>query len=284
VPATGSASASSGVAESLRDPLVVSLMAVGLILLTVWLIRRITHPHKLSLQRTPGRPNHLNILWVLIPFVLAQGTAVAMIWALEGGNASTPSLKSIILTSLVMQPVLLGSSLLVARRTFRWGLRRGLGFSGRHWIYDTGRGVLGFLAVWPVTVLVLAGVIWLGMKLDLGPIKAHPLLVAVTELSVGWKALIILSAGVLAPLGEEVFYRGLCQSLVRRYTGRPWLGIVLVSALFAASHGEWQNIPSLFVLGIALGYNYERSGRLWGPIVLHMAFNAINLLLTLSGS
>jgi len=44
---------------------------------------------------------------------------------------------------------------------------------------------------------------------------------------------------------------------------------------------HWQNMPALLALSIVLGYNYERSGRLVGPIVTHALFNAVFLGLSL---
>jgi membrane protease YdiL (CAAX protease family) len=98
----------------------------------------------------------------------------------------------------------------------------------------------------------------------------------------------IFSAVVLAPLGEEILFRVLVQSLVLRVTGRVWLAIVVTSTLFAAVHlgaVEWHSLPPLFVLGVGLGVAYERSGRPAVPIAMHMMFNAasIGVALALGG-
>jgi membrane protease YdiL (CAAX protease family) len=37
-------------------------------------------------------------------------------------------------------------------------------------------------------------------------------------------------------------------------------------------------LPALVILGIVLGYNYERSGRLWAPIMIHALFNALSIV------
>jgi membrane protease YdiL (CAAX protease family) len=50
---------------------------------------------------------------------------------------------------------------------------------------------------------------------------------------------------------------------------------VIASAIFACVHAQAQNIPALFALGIALGYNYERCGRLLPPMIMHMLFNGV---------
>ena len=89
---------------------------------------------------------------------------------------------------------------------------------------------------------------------------------------------------LLAPMIEEVIFRGFLQSYLRRYLN-PTLAIVLSSLFFSAFHYSSNqglaNIPilgSLFVLAYFLGFVYERQGSLSAPIILHAAFNAISTL------
>ncbi len=62
---------------------------------------------------------------------------------------------------------------------------------------------------------------------------------------------------------------------------RRWLAILATSTIFAAIHGEPAFFPVLFVLAVALGYIYERTGNLWSSITVHAAFNSTQLILTL---
>ena len=41
-------------------------------------------------------------------------------------------------------------------------------------------------------------------------------------------------------------------------------------------------MPALVVLGLVLGYNYERTGRLTAPILIHSLFNAFMTISTLA--
>ena len=60
--------------------------------------------------------------------------------------------------------------------------------------------------------------------------------------------------------------------------------IFLTSGFFALMHAETpQNVPALFALSVALGYNYERCGRLYASILLHAVFNAVTLMMVLFG-
>ncbi len=88
----------------------------------------------------------------------------------------------------------------------------------------------------------------------------------------------------MAPLLEEVMYRGLVQQVLRQLGVRPWPAIVLTSAAFAAMHWSIASphaLVPLFVLSLGFGWAYERSGRLLAPFVMHALFNLGNLLLAL---
>ncbi len=90
--------------------------------------------------------------------------------------------------------------------------------------------------------------------------------------------LIALSATVLAPLTEEFLFRGLMQSFLRGWLGR-WGAVALAATLFMLVHPMF-SWPAIFTLGILLGIIYERSGTLMAPILVHVAFNGVTVLIT----
>jgi membrane protease YdiL (CAAX protease family) len=96
----------------------------------------------------------------------------------------------------------------------------------------------------------------------------------------GLAAIIILRVGaaVVSPLAEEVFFRGMLQTLLLSFLRSRWLAIVVTSLLFALPHEPLYALPALFVLAIFLGYAYERSGCLWPPILMHVLFNTKTLV------
>ena len=78
---------------------------------------------------------------------------------------------------------------------------------------------------------------------------------------------------VLAPLGEEIVYRGLTLGYLGQ-TGMPfWAANILQAAAFGLVHMNWVQGGYAFLLGILLGYAYRKSGTLAAPIILHMLFN-----------
>ncbi len=261
-------------AESPRQFQVV-LIAVGLCVLIAWFIRRLLHPSKLKLRRAPGRGNRITPVHILVLLAVWIGVSAGIFKTLElffAEGSPCPQLLAIV----AGQMLFLIGGLIVAATTFRAGLVRGLGLSVRHWPWDTIRGVVAYLAVFPVCIgLLLLTIYFLPEKL----IRQHELLTSIKTVSPFWQAVVIFSAVVLAPISEEIFFRGLFQSMIRKYTGRPWVAIITSAALFAVFHFACpQTIPALLALGIVLGYNYARTGRLLAPILIHAIFNTVTII------
>lgn len=283
------------------------ILAMGVVVLGVWVFFCVLRPGRLLLRGHPGlaggngkasaeglleirpvRANRLNVVYLALPFaayLLAQlviSSGIAMAAGLtEKGQSLPPELA---LPAVILSQVLwLVVGLLVARETFLFGLAQGLGLSGRHWIFDSLRAVVGYLAAMPLIFLALEFTVRL-MPPELQ--HQHELLKLLPSSSRLVKAMVVVSAALMAPLCEEVFFRGLMQSLLRRYLP-AWPAVIVASLTFALSHvmGEappWQDVPALFVLALALGYNYERSGRLLAPILIHAIFNLVMIIQALS--
>jgi membrane protease YdiL (CAAX protease family) len=281
-------------------PAMLVLVAIGSCVLAVWIIRCLARPGRLRMRNTPGRPNSLTIVHIIVVallMILALNLAAGLLRQLLPGQPTTqPTQPTQPATQAATQQdeglsdarleiaagavgfvVWLAASLAVAAGTFRHGLSRGLGLSLRHWICDLGRAIFGYLAVTPLWVGLAILFAYVFNLLNI-PARIHPALQYLSAFTPPWRLLAVFEAVILAPLAEEVFFRGLVQSFFRRVFHSPRLAILLASAIFAGIHtNEPQAIPSLFALALALGYNYERTGRLTGPILIHAIFNAVNL-------
>lgn len=91
-----------------------------------------------------------------------------------------------------------------------------------------------------------------------------------------WQSLLLLAlGGALAPLGEELLFRGVVFGWLSRW---PVSAAVLGSALiFAAAHGFTVVFPVAVVLGIATAVVYHRSGSIWPAMALHVVNNSAAL-------
>lgn len=82
---------------------------------------------------------------------------------------------------------------------------------------------------------------------------------------------------ILAPVGEELLFRGFLQNEFHKGSGNIHVAIWLSAILFSAIHMQFFGfIPRLF-LGALFGYLYYWSGNLWIPILAHFVNNAFTL-------
>ena len=93
----------------------------------------------------------------------------------------------------------------------------------------------------------------------------------------GWA---MFTAVVMAPVCEEIFFRGILQKNMVRKWG-PVAGILIASAIFGLIHGIPQQVVAGFCLGIVIGWVYWRTGSLVAAMVLHAINNALSVFLTL---
>lgn len=90
--------------------------------------------------------------------------------------------------------------------------------------------------------------------------------------------LMLVVAGVVAPVVEETLFRGLLFGWLR--SRLPLFAAVLLSAaIFAAAHVIPVLLPALFAVGVILAIAYELSGSLWVSILLHAMQNTFAVVL-----
>jgi membrane protease YdiL (CAAX protease family) len=134
-------------------------------------------------------------------------------------------------------------------------------------------------------LMVLPLVALSGWLIDLiwpNPGGSNPLLELVLTSSNGLAlALFAFTAIVLAPLFEEVLFRGVLLPVLGRRFGSVW-GVLISAAVFALAHLSLSELVPLFLLGCGLGWLRWRSGRLAPSVLMHAFWNALtfaNLLL-----
>jgi membrane protease YdiL (CAAX protease family) len=159
----------------------------------------------------------------------------------------------------------------------RGGRPRDLGIRGKFFA-GIGVGLTAFLVVQPFLRLVAVLEERAARDGWIPEIPVQQILQVILETRSQWVlALAATVAVVVAPISEELLFRGFLQPALGRWTGRR-LAIVLSAAFFATAHMDLYAMPTLLVLGIALGYVYDRTRSLAAPVALHMAFNATTLL------
>ena len=85
------------------------------------------------------------------------------------------------------------------------------------------------------------------------------------------------SAIVVAPICEEVIFRGYLYGVAKRYCG-PVAAALCTALIFAAAHASLVALLPLALFGLLLAWLYERTGSLWAPIAAHACFNAATVV------
>jgi uncharacterized protein len=91
----------------------------------------------------------------------------------------------------------------------------------------------------------------------------------------------LLGAVFIAPICEEIFFRGFAFAGLLRGMNAP-LAALLSAALFTAAHGDLGSSAPLFILGLLLAYLRWRSGSIWPAIALHASNNLLATLFVLA--
>lgn len=88
--------------------------------------------------------------------------------------------------------------------------------------------------------------------------------------------------GVIAPVTEELLFRGLVYRRFKEFT--PVIpAMIWASLIFALLHGNLVQGIYAFVAGFLLCYVYERYGSMAAPIIMHMASNMIAVIASETG-
>ena len=82
---------------------------------------------------------------------------------------------------------------------------------------------------------------------------------------------------IVAPLGEEIFFRGFLYNGLRRRLAL-WPALLISSLVFGLVHVYPLLIPALFVVGLGLALLYERQRSLLAPVVAHATFNILGFI------
>lgn len=129
-------------------------------------------------------------------------------------------------------------------------------------------------AIFPLLLggICLAG--FVGLVLDMLPIPESVWedYNAQAEMLGSTSLIAVISSVVIAPVAEEIFFRGLVYTRLRRAMPAA-VAMVLSSLVFGALHGQLVWICYASVIGLAMVIVFERTGTVRATIAVHLAFN-----------
>ena len=236
----------------------------------------------------PTMPATTRLVWAaagwaagFVASVAATVVAVSIVSSPgEGGASGEQLLEDLSMLGLVALQVplwlgLLGTPLLARRYGLRW--REQIGWRMR--VIDVPVGAAIGLALQLVVVpLLYWPILRIFGDLDVeGPARELTEL-AGTPVEAG---LLIVMTVLLAPLTEEVFFRGLLQGALRDRIGAVW-AVAIASVVFGITHFQLVQFPALVLVGVVNGLLVLRTGRLGPALWSHASFNAVTVAVLLS--
>lgn len=232
-----------------------------------------------SLEKGPVRRNSMPIYMgfaaVILWLVLAMANVFILHLLPDDSDERIQELFGYILNGIT-QVCLIAAFLRLGKKYFARGLK-GFGLDMRTIFGDMKMAVVNLAAVYP---LVIGGLL-IVVHLFNWPAEPHQSLDTIaSDGPLPLKAIVIVTAMFLAPVFEEIMFRGIFQSSIISATGMRWVAIVMTSVLFTLQHPR-QHYLAIFALSVGLGYAYERSGSLWRSIFMHMIFNSISVIATI---
>ncbi len=93
--------------------------------------------------------------------------------------------------------------------------------------------------------------------------------------SIGGLYVNLIIIAVIPALGEELFFRGILQNILVRWTGNKHWGVIITGVAFALLHFQFLSLLPRIAQGILLGYIFLWTKSLWYPIMAHFVNNAL---------
>ena len=84
-----------------------------------------------------------------------------------------------------------------------------------------------------------------------------------------------VSIGLLAPLAEELVFRGAILRALLQWCSRSWIAIAISAIFFAAAHMNPAQLPHAFLIGLLLGWMYYRTDSIVPGVVYHWINNSV---------
>jgi membrane protease YdiL (CAAX protease family) len=100
-------------------------------------------------------------------------------------------------------------------------------------------------------------------------------------LSKGHLFAVVLSTVIIAPLTEELMFRGVIQGIAKNWTNSKHWAVWISAILFAAIHFHVAGFLPRMLLGALMGYFVLYSGSIWTAVFMHLSFNAFSLGLSM---
>ena len=225
----------------------------------------LTQGRQATARRAYG--SHLTIVSLTLLAALGSLAVVRPVLVPETGSRQ-PSVLGFVLSAIVLDGALVAA---VYLRVVRPGIIawRDMGLSRASLPHTWPLGLAAAPALFVLIVAVELGVRALGVRQT--QLDSLEWLRSVPPWQFGFVA---FAVAVLAPIAEEIYFRGY---VFRAYAEQKGLAqaYLFSSLLFAVVHLNVQAFLPIFVVGLFLGYLYQRTGSILPGIIAHAFNNAV---------
>jgi membrane protease YdiL (CAAX protease family) len=262
-----------------------AVFVLGLILLLGFTLRIQDRPLSWSepVRRLEWRPWSIRSAACIVIPLLAIQVVFGVLYYFFGdtveGDSTDAERALVILQSLLFHWLcfaLIAASLYIRR--LPWSTA--FGFNSRGILREAGWGILILIGVMPL----LIGYNFIA-HMVMNWLNYTPTVQDVTRImsdssNLTTRIYFALLAVVIAPIVEEMLFRGILLPAITRMVGvRP--AIVFVSVLFAMVHGHLPSAVPLFILSVSLCLAYIYRGSLFTNIAMHSFFNSLTIAVIL---
>lgn len=213
--------------------------------------------------------------WVFASFIAAQLLSTAFIWVLKTLGVPIGGLNENILNSIFAVVIygltfalVIGLPWLLKRRRVS---QNDLGIQRLPTWTDIWMAPIGLVVYFILSSILILGATTLLPWFDVAQAQDT----GFSGLSQRYEFILaFITLVVLAPVAEEILFRGYLFGLLKKYIP-VWIAVVATSLLFGAIHGAWNVAFDTFALSIILCLLRLSTGSIWAPILVHMTKNAI---------
>lgn len=183
------------------------------------------------------------------------------------------SLYSGTLTGLVMSILFTGGVYVIALRPYNLSWRA-VGFNSFQTSYWKS------IITWTVFLIGTSVIIVILMELLGGTSENTKTQSLQSNMGILSFLIAFVSAAIISPIYEEIFYRGFLYRWFRIKWGVP-AGILLSSSVFMLVHiPTYNTLPVNFLTGVIFSWTYEKTGSIYPGMIIHGVFNGIAVVLT----
>ena len=150
--------------------------------------------------------------------------------------------------------------------TSELGIRRTLTWT------DIGMSLAGFITYVLTAMVVLWLIVAIVPSFDVSQVQNLGFDRAIFG---GERALAFVVLVIIAPVVEEIIFRGYLYGKLRASHMPMWLVMATVSVIFGAIHGQWNVGVDVFVLSMVACILRETTGSIWAGVLVHMMKNAV---------